>query len=73
MQILSLMGQVMDLNQWLVLAMFVVFIIMLFRGIPVVYSLVGVGLVFVILAAFVLDPNKALINEYIHFRQTGIS
>ncbi len=73
MQILTLMGQVMDLNQWLVLAMFAVFIIMLFRGIPVVYSLVGVGLVFVILAAFVLDPNKNLINEYIHFRRTGIS
>ncbi|MCP5039060.1 MAG: TRAP transporter large permease subunit [Rhodobacteraceae bacterium] len=63
----------MDLNQWMVLFMFVVFITMLFRGIPVVYSLVGVSLIFVLVGAFVLDPNKALINEYIEFKRTGIS
>ena len=73
MQILSAMGQLMDMNQWLVLFMFLTFIVMLFRGIPVVYSLVGVSLVFTILAIFVLDPNKALINEYIDFHRTGLS
>ncbi len=73
MQILSLMGQLMTLNEWLVLAMFVVFVVMLFRGIPVVYALVGVSLVFVLLAIFVLDPNKKLINEYIQFDRTGIT
>ena len=73
MQILSAMGQIMDLNHWLVVAMFLTFIVMLFRGIPVVYSLVGVGLIFSLLAIFVLDPNKTAINEYIHFKRTGIS
>jgi len=73
MQILSAMGQIMDMNQWLVLFMFVTFITMLFRGIPVVYSLVGVSLVFIVLAVFVLDPNKKLINEFIHFKGTGLS
>ncbi len=73
MQILSLMGQIMDLNHWLVFGMFVVFIIMLFRGIPVVYSLVGVSLIFTILAIFVLDPNRKIINEYIQFHGTGLS
>ena len=73
MQILSLMGGLMGLNEWLVLAMFITFITMLFRGIPVVYSLVGVSLVFTVFAIFVLDPNKTLINEYIHFKKTGLS
>ena len=73
MQILAAMGQIMDLNHWLVIAMFLTFIVMLFRGIPVVYSLVGVGLIFSLLAIFVLDPNKNLINEYIYFKRTGIS
>lgn len=73
MQILSLMGGLMDLNQWLVLAIFIVFIILLFRGIPVAYSLVGVSLIFVLLAIFVLDPNKTAINRYITFDDTGIS
>ncbi|HHB80375.1 MAG TPA: TRAP transporter large permease subunit [Aliiroseovarius sp.] len=63
----------MDLNQWLVLFMFLTFVTMLFRGIPVVYSLVGVSLVFIVLAEFVLDPNKSLINEYIDFHRTGLS
>ncbi len=73
MQILSAMGQIMDMNQWLVLFMFLTFIVMLFRGIPVVFALVGVSLVFTVLAIYVLDPNKALINEYIPFHRTGLS
>ena len=73
MQILSLMGEIMTLNHWLVLAMFVTFIIMLFRGIPVAFALVGVSLIFIILAEYILDPNRKLIGEYIEFRSTKIS
>ena len=73
MEILSYMSAVMDLNQWMVLSMFIVFIVMLFRGIPVVYALVGVSLLFVIIGAFLLDPYSKLINEYIDFSRTRIS
>ncbi|MFK7835499.1 MAG: TRAP transporter large permease subunit [Sulfitobacter sp.] len=72
MQLLSLIS-FMDLNQWAVLLMFGVFIWMLFRGIPVAFALVGVSLVFIVLAEFVLDPNKALINEYIEYDETRIA
>jgi tripartite ATP-independent transporter DctM subunit len=71
MQLLSLIS-FMDLNQWMVLLMFIVFIVMLFRGIPVAYGLVGVSLVFIILAEFLLDPNKDAINEYILYDDTRI-
>ena len=67
------MGALMNLNQWMVLAMFLVFIVMLFRGIPVVYALVGVSLLFVLIGAVILDPNRQLINEYIEFDRTGIN
>jgi len=63
----------MDLNQWMVLLMFITFIVMLFRGIPVVYALVGVSLVFILVGEVVLDPSKKLINEYIEFKRTGLS
>ena len=73
MELLSIIGAVMDLNQWLVLAMFIVFIIMLFRGVPVVYALVGVSLLFAMIGMTILDPNRAAINEYIEFSRTGIN
>ena len=63
MEILSYMGAWMDLNQWMVLAMFATFIIMLFRGIPVVYALVGVSLIFVLIGEVVLDPSRKIISE----------
>lgn len=72
MQLLSLVN-FLDLNQWMVLAMFAVFIVMLFRGIPVAYALVGVSLVFIVLAEFILDPNKTLIRQYIEFDDTRIA
>ncbi|SDX25696.1 TRAP transporter large permease [Litoreibacter albidus] len=72
MQILSLFD-FMTLNQWSVLAMFVIFIVMLFRGVPVAYALVGVSLVFIVLGEFVLDPNRKYINEFIEFDRTGIT
>lgn len=73
MEILSVLGSVMDLNQWMVLAMFATFIIMLFRGIPVVFALVGVSLLFALLGDAVLDPARKVINEYIEFDRTGIN
>ena len=73
MELLSILGAVMDLNQWMVLAMFITFIIMLFRGIPVVYALVGVSLLFAMIGMTILDPNRAVINEYIEFNRTGIN
>ena len=72
MQILSLMGQVMTLNEWLVLFMFLGFIYMLFRGIPVAFCLVGISLIFIALGDFVLDPNRKLIQEYIEFDRVGL-
>ena len=71
MQILSLIS-FLDLNQWLVLLMSVVFIVMLFRGIPVAFALVGVSLIFILIAQFLLDPNKDAINNYILFDDTRI-
>ena len=73
MEILSLFGALMDLNQWMVLLMFITFIFFLFNGIPVAYSLVGVSLLFVIVGEVVLDPSRKLINEYIEFDRTGIT
>ncbi|PIE12661.1 MAG: C4-dicarboxylate ABC transporter [Rhodobacterales bacterium] len=63
----------MDLNQWMVLAMFIVFIVMLFRGIPVVFALVGVSLIFSLIGEHMLDPYRKLIGEYIEFDRTGIT
>ncbi len=73
MEILSFLGNFMDLNQWMVLMMFITFIGMLFVGIPVVYSLVGVSLVFIVIGEVILDPSRSLINQYIEFSKTGIN
>ncbi|CUK27467.1 Neu5Ac permease [Cognatishimia activa] len=67
MPILSLMGEVMDLNHWMVLLMFMGFIVLLFRGIPVAFALVGISLIFIVIGEFVLDPNKKIIREFIDF------
>lgn len=63
----------MDLNQWLVLLMFLTFIVMLFQGVPVAYALVGVSLIFIVLGELVLDENRKLIGEFIEFKRTGIT
>ena len=73
MEILALMGEVMDLNQWLVIAIFLSFIYLLFRGIPVAYALVGVSLIFIVLGEFLLDPNRKVINDFIEFDRIGLS
>lgn len=57
----------MDLNHWMVLLMFMGFIVLLFRGIPVAFALVGISLIFIVIGEFVLDPNKKIIREFIDF------
>ncbi len=73
MEILAFLGQFMDLNQWMVLAMFLVFIVFLFAGIPVAFSLVGVSLIFIVLGEHVLDEHRKVISEVIEFKRTGIN
>jgi tripartite ATP-independent transporter DctM subunit len=45
---------------------------MLFRGIPVAFALVGVSLIFIILAEFVLNPFKGALNEVIDFKSARL-
>ena len=58
---LGFIGQFLTLNEVAVMAMFLVFIWMLFRGIPVAMALVGVSLVFVLIAEFFLDPDQLVV------------
>ena len=67
MQFLSYLNEIMDLNHWMVLAMFLGFIYLLFRGIPVAFVLVGISLIFIVIGEFVLDPNKKIIKEFIDY------
>ena len=73
MEILAYLGQFMDLNQWMVLSMFLVFIVFLFIGIPVAYALIGVSLIFVLIGEHILDEHRKAISEVIEFKRTGIS
>jgi len=72
-ELLAFVGQFMDLNQWMVLLMFLTFILMLFQGVPVAYALVGVSLLFMIFGELVLDENRKLISQFIEFKRTGIT
>lgn len=72
MIILEFIGQFMTLNELAILAMFLTFILMLFQGIPVVYSLVGVSLIFALFAEILLDPFRANFRDVIEFDRTGI-
>ena len=71
MFLLELLGQFLTLNEFAVLAIFLTFIFMLFRGIPVAFALVGVSLIFILIAETLLDPNRRLINEFIEFDRTA--
>jgi tripartite ATP-independent transporter DctM subunit len=72
MGILEFLGAFVTLNEIAVLAMFLTFIFLLFRGIPVAFSLVGVSLIFVIIAEIFLDPFRANFRDIIDFDRTGI-
>ena len=70
---LEFIGQFLTLNEIAVMAMFGTFIWMLFRGIPVAMALVGVSLVFVLIAEFFLDPFRGTFRDIIEFDRTGIN
>ena len=73
MEFFSLIGEILNLNQWMVLLMFVTFIFMLFKGVPVAFALVGVGLLFAMIGELVLDPNSKILSQFIDFDRTRIS
>ena len=72
MVILEIIGTFMTLNELAVLAIFLSFIALLFLGVPVVYALVGVSLIFVLVAEIFLDPFRADFKGVIEFDRTGI-
>ena len=55
MELLSLIS-FFTLNAWMVIAIFLCFTFLLFRGVPVAYALVGVALIFAVIAAFCARP-----------------
>ena len=72
MFILEFLGQALTLNEIAVLAMFLTFIWMLFRGIPVAMSLVGVSLIYVLIADIALDPFRRDFRDIIEFDRIGL-
>ncbi|UWQ20624.1 TRAP transporter large permease subunit [Jannaschia sp. W003] len=72
MGILSAIGQVLTLNELAVAAMFLAFIWMLFRGIPVAFALVGVSLIFALLGEIFLDPYRRAFDDVIEFDRIGL-
>ncbi len=70
---LSFLGQFLSVNEIAVGVLFLTFIWMLFRGIPVAYALVGVSLLFVLIAEIFLDPFRGTFRDVIDFSRTGIS
>jgi tripartite ATP-independent transporter DctM subunit len=73
MEFFSLISEILNLNQWMVLLMFITFIFMLFKGIPVAFALVGVGLLFAMIGEMVLDPNSKILSQFIDYDKTRIS
>ena len=72
MGILEVLGAFVTLNEIAVLAMFLTFIFLLFRGVPVAFALVGVSLIFVLIAEIFLDPFRSNFRDVIEFDRTGI-
>ena len=72
MFLLEFIGQFLTLNELAVLAIFFTFIYMLFRGIPVAMALVGVSLIYILVAETLLDPYRSLFRDIIEFDRTGI-
>ncbi len=70
---LSFLGQFLTLNEIAVIFMFGGFIFMLFRGVPVAMALVGVSLIFVLVAEILLDPFRGTFRDIIEFDRTGMA
>ncbi len=72
MAILEFIGHFMTLNELAILAMFLTFVFLLFQGVPVPYALVGVSLIFALIAEIFLDPFRSDFRGIIEFDRTGI-
>ncbi|SNS86298.1 TRAP transporter large permease [Tropicimonas sediminicola] len=72
MGLLEAIGNLLTLNELAVLAMFLTFIFLLFRGVPVAYALVGVSLIFALVAEILLDPHRSTFKDIIDFDRIGI-
>jgi tripartite ATP-independent transporter DctM subunit len=70
---LSFLGQFLTINEIAVLAMFGTFILMLFRGVPVAMALVGVSLIFILVAEILLDPFRGTFRDVIDFDRIGLA
>ncbi|MEM7709852.1 MAG: TRAP transporter large permease subunit, partial [Pseudomonadota bacterium] len=72
MSLLEALAPYVTLNEIAVTAMFLTFIFLLFRGIPVAFALVGVSLIFALFAEIFLDPYRSAFRDIIEFDRTGI-
>lgn len=73
MFLLEWLGVLLTLNELMVLAMFLLFIAMLFQGVPVAFALVGISLIFALFAEIFLDPYRFAFRDVMEFDRTGIS
>ena len=73
MFVLEALGQYVTVNEIAVTAMFLTFIFLLFRGIPVAFALVGVSLIFALFAEIFLDPFRSSFRDIIEFDRVGIN
>jgi len=72
MAVLQFLGQALTINEIAVAAMFLTFIFLLFRGVPVAYALVGVSLIFVLFAEIALDPYRSAFKDIIDYDRIGM-
>ncbi|MCH2075774.1 MAG: TRAP transporter large permease subunit [Rhodobacteraceae bacterium] len=72
MFILEALGQFLTLNEILVALIFGTFIVLLFRGVPVAFALVGVALIFFSFAQIFLDPFRSEFRDVIEFDRIGL-
>ena len=72
MFILEALGQFLTLNEILVALIFGTFIVLLFRGVPVAFALVGVALIFFVFAQVFLDPFRSAFRDVIEFDRIGL-
>lgn len=73
MVLIEALGAYVTFNEIAVLAIFLTFIALLFRGVPVVMALVGTSLIFVLLAQFMFDPLRPVLREVIEFDRINLS
>lgn len=72
MPLLEGLASLLTLNELAVIAIFITFIYMLFRGIPVAMALVGVALIYILIAELFLNPHKSLIKEVFEYKTASL-